>query len=569
VEENFFKRIENHYIKLNQRENINASEYEILTATAFTIFNDSRVKVGVIEVGMGGLLDSTNILNNQVISVIAKIGRDHEKFLGNTLQEIAKHKAGILRPNVPYIVNPENELNVRRVIDDYAKQIGAGPRLSGDTPQMREGLYSSDEWRWFASAIRPWQRDNAVLGIIAAKEASKSLGETMHTDMIANELLKVRFQTIPGRMQGLKIIPVFGSENSVGRKILLDGAHNLDAAVALKDYVDKVERRLHIKELKKRRHGWPITWVLAMTEGKDARSYLQTILQDGDNVITTAFGPVDGMPWVKPMDPTALLEIAQSVKLNITGLAIPKPGALRALCAAKYLAEHQLPIVITGSLYLAGDLHREMRGKTRKEFWTRPLHEADRQIMKQMHTEERERVQRLQRNEPVELEGERDAAEPETALQKQKRLAREIESLDRELQSLDIEQEQLRKPSTSRYGPWASEVLETDSISKGPWSISRRNTFPPPTPYPRTNRPFPGQFKELRIREGQLGDGENVARNSNEGAINEQQDPQATRSDTEGETQGPRIRMHWGVTKGEDRRLFSRPDFIKEKKWGV
>jgi folylpolyglutamate synthase/dihydropteroate synthase len=512
---------------------------------------------------MGGLLDSTNILNNQVISVIAKIGRDHEGFLGNTLTEIARHKAGILRPNVPYIVNPENELNVRRVIDDYAKEIGAGPRLSGDTPEMREGLYSSDEWRYFAAVLRPWQRDNAVLGIIAAKEASKSLGETMQTAMIADELLKVRFKSIPGRMQEVKVIPVFGSDQSVGRKILLDGAHNQDAAVALKDYVDKIERRSFLKDVPKRRDGWPVTWVLAMTDGKDAKSYLETILRDGDNVITTTFSPVDGMSWVKPMDPTALLSIAQSIRNNITGLAMPKLGALRALCAAKYLTEPQLPIVMAGSLYLAGDFHREMQGgKTRKEFWTRFMYEDDRKIIKALHTEERERVQRLVRGQAVELAGERNTADPETTLQKQKRLAREIEALDMQMHFLDIEQEQAGLQDPAR----AAESSTTDTRSAAPWSLSERRE----TPYPRTNRAFPGKFKELRVRSGRLrGDvDEDAPRNSNAVLVDQRRDESAS-TGAEGEIKGPKIRMHWSDTKGDDRRLFSRPEFIKEKKWGA
>jgi folylpolyglutamate synthase/dihydrofolate synthase len=104
VSEREFLKVEDHYKRLNERNQINASEFELLTATAFTLFNENKVDVGIIEVGMGGKLDATNILNNQVVSVISKVARDHENFLGNTLEEIASHKAGILRPNVPFIV---------------------------------------------------------------------------------------------------------------------------------------------------------------------------------------------------------------------------------------------------------------------------------------------------------------------------------------------------------------------------------------------------------------------------------------------------------------------------------
>ena len=136
VEEALFRKIEKHYIDLNIKKGIKASNFEILTATAFHIFNEEQVQVGVVEVGMGGKLDATNILNNQVISVISKIARDHESFLGSTLQEIAHHKAGILRPHVPYLINPKNEKNVVSVINEYADEIAAGPRLEYDPPHL-------------------------------------------------------------------------------------------------------------------------------------------------------------------------------------------------------------------------------------------------------------------------------------------------------------------------------------------------------------------------------------------------------------------------------------------------
>ncbi|KAH8730121.1 Mur ligase, partial [Phaeosphaeriaceae sp. PMI808] len=355
-----FKDVETHYMQLNQRDNINASQYEILTATAFTLFNMHKVDVGVIEVGMGGKLDATNILNNQVISVISKIARDHEGFLGNTLEEIATHKAGILRPNVPYIVNPKNEFNVSSVIDEYAKEIGAGPRLFGDTPEIVNGLCATPLWRRFAAPLRPFQQDNAILAIVAVIETLNSMGITITHAEIGEELIKPRHNSNPGRFQYIKVPPVFGSPGDPGRSILVDGAHNPDAATALEGFVS-AERTMRIYEGRRTKAGMPVTWVLAMTEGKDARKFLEILLRATDNIITTTFGPVDGMPWVKPMDPQALLDVARSIEPRIKGIAIPESGVLRALCAAKYITEADHLIVLTGSLYLGGDFQREMR----------------------------------------------------------------------------------------------------------------------------------------------------------------------------------------------------------------
>ncbi|KAK7190720.1 hypothetical protein DPSP01_006670 [Paraphaeosphaeria sporulosa] len=352
VEEQEFLRIENHYKQLSERENIEASEFELLTATAFTLFNEKQVEVGIIEVGMGGKLDATNILNNQVVSVVSKIAQDHQGFLGNTLEEIASHKAGILRPNVPFIVNPMNEFRVHEVIENYAKEIGAGPRILVDTEELRNEIYKTKYWKQFSESLLPFQRDNAILALLAYFEVLKSLGLNVKTINTLKMLDKMRNKvTLPGRMQMVYVPVVFAKRQGV----LVDGAHNPDAAQSLKAYVDQKMRH------KQDDRDAPITWVLAMTEGKDPRQVLQILLKPGDYVVTTAFDPVDGMPWVRSMDPNELLSIAREVCPRITGLAVPKRGAYRALCTAKYLARltKREQIVLTGSLYLVGDFFRD------------------------------------------------------------------------------------------------------------------------------------------------------------------------------------------------------------------
>jgi folylpolyglutamate synthase len=132
-----------------------------------------------------------------------------------------------------------------------------------------------------------------------------------------------------------------------------------------------------------------------MTDGKDARQYLRTLLRPGDNVVTTTFGPVDSMPWVKPMDAQELLDVARSVQPQITGIHVPGAGALRALCAAKYLASNETPIVLTGSLYLVGHFHREMRSRNTSDWWTDKSAESDRLSLREMQREEEHRVNQV------------------------------------------------------------------------------------------------------------------------------------------------------------------------------
>ncbi|KAG9197887.1 folylpolyglutamate synthase [Epicoccum nigrum] len=443
-----FNIVERHYQTVNERGNIGASPFEILTATAFTIFNDRKVKIGVVEVGMGGRLDCTNILNNQAVSVISKIARDHQGFLGNTLSEIASHKAGILRPGVPYVISRTNEIAVQTVIKDYAHEIGAGECLSFTSPEMQK-LSELARWQRVADRLMPFQVENLQVAVLATMQALKELDgekkpkatgkkdqpargvDSVKPRDIAKILLLNAKTQMPGRQEMLHLTPVFRNAGERKNHVLVDGAHNPDAAVAL-DCV--VQEKLRLGESPTRgrpESGWAVTWVLAMTEGKDAKQFLTTLLRPGDNVVTTTFGPVAGMPWVKPMDPIELLEIAKKAVPGITGMYVPEVGALRAVCTAKYLSNQMAiwaPIVVTGSLYLVGDLHRELRPRADKRWWIDddPATAADRESILQIHGEERERVKLF-------LSPGSDAG----------KLQAELDAVHREAEKLKIEEEAL------------------------------------------------------------------------------------------------------------------------------
>ncbi|RYN98670.1 hypothetical protein AA0119_g6825 [Alternaria tenuissima] len=480
VEEALFRKIEKHYIDLNIKKGIKASNFEILTATAFHIFNEEQVQVGVVEVGMGGKLDATNILNNQVISVISKIARDHESFLGSTLQEIAHHKAGILRPHVPYLINPKNEKNVVSVINEYADEIAAGPRLEYDPPGFSKVLFQNKDWL----PAQPVHQENMVIAAMAAKTVMESFGREYTTWNMGRILRKSKVEN-PGRLESVQVPPIFGQRATVssrmfkGESILVDGAHNPDAARVLSQHVQKFQRRKkipnegHVNEGRVPRNGWPVTWVLAMTEGKDAHKYLSQILQPGDNVVTTTFGPVDGMPWVKPMDPSRLLDMAKSVEPGIMGLVASEGGPLRALCTAKYLRDPDRPIVFTGSLYLVGDLHRERRLRPNKVYWEDPKFEDDRNKIAAMLEEEKHRVNRIlsdtdtfglttdsfdELNRKSGIWG-KQMAERE----KQRTIQEEIAALDEKVESLTEEEKLLRLEEPSAI----TEITRLTALENG------------------------------------------------------------------------------------------------------
>lgn len=453
MEESKFRKVENHFLQLNKKLNIGASPFEILTAAAFTCFNDAKVKVGVVEVGMGGKLDSTNILNNQAVSVITKIARDHEGFLGNTLSEIASHKAGILRPDVPYIINAANEANVQSVVDDYARSIEAGPRLLSTSFELDERLYMSQKWLRVTQSLVPFQQENLKLAVIAVMQALKNLDKSTKPTELAKTLLLNVKRHHPGRQEFVYATPVFKEATQRKNQILVDGAHNPDAAGALNEFVQNNLRFGQSSTPERPASGWPVTWVLAMTEGKDARQYLATLLKPGDKVVTTTFGPVDGMPWVKPMDPKELLELAKSIEPEITGVHVPVLGALRALCTAKYLSNQMAPwapIALTGSLYLVGDLHRELRPRSSRTWWTdtNETTQADREAFLKVQAEERERANAVLKSQEVSA-----SSEPEdSASEEQKKLQEELEALNREVQGLEVEEKRLLKDQSTALG---------------------------------------------------------------------------------------------------------------------
>jgi folylpolyglutamate synthase len=485
VDEALFRKIEKHYIDLSVREGISASTFEILTATAFHIFNEAKVKIGVVEVGMGGKLDATNILNNQAVSVISKIARDHENFLGDTLEEITLHKAGILRPHVPYLVNPHNERNVRNVIDEYARDIEAGPRLENDPPGFSKMLFANED-RPPAQLV---QRQNIVLAARAAQAAIESVDRAEFTPFVMSHILHgARFVPNPGRLQPVRVPPIFGEPNmgpskARGEHILVDGAHNPDAARLLSDHVRMNERRRKISgNIKVPRWGWPVTWVLAMTDGKDAHKYLSNLLKPGDSVITTTFGPVDGMPWVKPMNPQHLLNLAKAAEPSITGLVMSEEGPLRALCTAKFLREPERPIVLTGSLYLVGDLYRELRANWGKGYWEDPEFENDRKRFAAMLEEEKYRVNRFlsannsgPSDQTLEFDGRRSEKDNEWKRQqadreKRRAMQEEIEALDREMELLTAEEQRLAQGQR----PATPGITESSPLDEKPKMSSSR-----------------------------------------------------------------------------------------------
>ena len=366
-------------MKRDQEERISATPFELLTAVAFEIFTEKRVEVGVVEVGMGGRLDSTNIIADPLVSIITRIGLDHQAFLGNTIQEIAREKAGICKPGAPVLISDDNPQEVHQAVWDVANMVGAVPTVirapsrkdiqhikipraeisfeETQSPHLMKDLIIPGLRGIPEGDLPQWKKNNMKLALAGTFVALKRLGrpapvkETRRTFL--RLLMKMR---VRGRQELVSITSLTDRKN----KVLLDGAHNAQAANELA----KALSPLRVDNM-------PTVWLLAFSAGRDIDELLKIWLKPEDIVVCCEFGPVDGMPWVKPVPGKTIA--SQVKKLDAERTVVDcRRDVLRALKEATLHArgpngKDETPIVIAGSLYLVSDVLRLLRDKLRAD----------------------------------------------------------------------------------------------------------------------------------------------------------------------------------------------------------
>ncbi|KZF26729.1 folylpolyglutamate synthase [Xylona heveae TC161] len=389
VAESLFREVEKEVQARNEKDAIGASEFEVLTATAFEIFTRENIELGVVEVGLGGRLDATNILENPLVTVISKIGQDHQSFLGNTLEQIAWQKAGILKPGVPCVVDGTNQSVVLDVVRGVASEVkagsvfavedtahtteagdaGNGEHVGGAGNAGSEGnvrvvvgnagnagnakSFSSRVWEHLPQTdFEDHQRMNILCSFQAFILALKAIRPNLDPWHLLPAVARAQW---PGRLQRINIESLTGRSEDV----LLDGAHNAQSADALGAYVNK---RLRQRQTAESQPG-PVTWVLSLSKGKDVLEILRPLIRDGDSVAAVMFGPVDGMPWVKPALPADILEGLDALGLHNVQKYDGNDDILGTLKWASQSAQ-QRPLVVAGSLYLVSSMLRLLRERS-------------------------------------------------------------------------------------------------------------------------------------------------------------------------------------------------------------
>lgn len=307
-----------------------ATVFESTTAAAFVAMAETPADLAIIEVGLGGALDATNVIDRPLLSVITPVDLDHAEFLGTDLAGIAREKAGVLKPGAPAVIARQSEAAMR-AIEDAAAQVHARLAVMGvdfDAWAERGGVAFQDGERFLdlpASAlVGAHQIDNAGVAIAAALELD------LPEAAIAQGLQAVRW---PARLQRLTAGPYAEAARGADAELWLDGGHNPHAARALAAFL--AERQARAPR--------PLALICGMLGNKDAGGFFDALKGSGAAVFTVGF---DGAA----AEPQALAAVARGHGLAAT----PAGSAAEALDMALRLGAGR--VVICGSLYLAGEV---------------------------------------------------------------------------------------------------------------------------------------------------------------------------------------------------------------------
>jgi dihydrofolate synthase/folylpolyglutamate synthase len=281
--------------------------FEITTAAAFIAFKRFPADINIFETGLGGRLDATNIIENKKLTIITKIGFDHEEFLGNNIQKIAKEKAGILRKNIPVIIAKQSRDKARKTLMYNAKELNSKvimiEKISRDTKLGLTGDF---------------QYDNASTAFTAAKFILPSISLTK----VKKGLARTSWF---GRIQKLNDGKIFNLRKNI---TIIDGSHNQDGAVVIEKYLTK-------EALGK----WNL--IIGMLNNRDVKDFVKIFKNHINQIYAIEI----------PEQKNSLSALDIKNKLDDLGF---NTNTSKSLESSLKKADDKIPLLITGSLYLAG-----------------------------------------------------------------------------------------------------------------------------------------------------------------------------------------------------------------------
>ncbi|TYO84855.1 bifunctional folylpolyglutamate synthase/dihydrofolate synthase [Oceanicella actignis] len=325
---------------LEECERVNAGApitfFEITTCAAFLAFARSPADYALIEVGLGGRLDATNVISRPALTAITPISLDHQQYLGETLAQIAAEKAGILKPGIPCVLAPQPD-QARAVVEERAARLGAPLLIGGQDWDSREEagrLVYQDADGLLDLPLPALAGAHQIVNAGAAVAALRALG--MNEAACAGAMTGARW---PARMQRLDPADLPGAPPDA--EIWLDGGHNPAAGQALAALLARMNAR----------RSAPLHLVCGMLDTKDPEGFLGHFAPLAPMVHAVS---IPDAPATLPAERTAAAARA-------VGLRAEAAGDLGSALAAVARAGDPAPrVVICGSLYLAGAVLRTM-----------------------------------------------------------------------------------------------------------------------------------------------------------------------------------------------------------------
>lgn len=319
-----------------QPEEPSPTQFEVITAAAWWYFAQTQVDVAVVEVGLGGRLDATNVCEHPLVTVITPVSRDHWQRLGPTLTDIAREKAGILKAGCPAVVGPQ-PAEAREVIEHTLHRLNCPSVWPQPAEWLQPDAVNRDPQTDIPALpmaiaegipyplplLGELQLTNSAIAIAAIQQLRQQ-GWRIADTAITQGMARTRW---PGRLQWVQW---------QGLSLLIDGAHNLAAAQTLRQYLERLPSQ-------------PVHWLMGMLSTKDHRAIFGALLRAGDRL---SLVPVQDHSSADPQD---LATLATTVCRDLkTCQVYPNLEAgLNALTAEP--RTHQ---VLCGSLYLVGEFFK-------------------------------------------------------------------------------------------------------------------------------------------------------------------------------------------------------------------
>lgn len=316
--------------------------FEILVGLAFYIFNDKKVDYAVIETGLGGKYDGTNIVSRQdKLSVLTKIGLDHTNILGKTIEKIVLQKAMIINKNsqaVSIHQDPNAEKVIWEVVRNQKAKLFFVPPMSFLRRRELDPLLRGDD-NIIAiiqnlNLIGEYQKENASLALAAVNYLSQR-----DNFFIDKAIVNKVFETahFPGRFDVKKIV---SSGKQTQKTVIFDGAHNPQK---MKAFIDSLVQKYPEKKF---------NFLLAFKKGKEYQSMLKIIISKAASIILTNFFTENQDMINASEEPKVVGKYLKKIGFNNfeINLSLEK--------AWKYILTKKDPIVVVGSLYLVGEIFR-------------------------------------------------------------------------------------------------------------------------------------------------------------------------------------------------------------------